>query len=126
MLQQLILYAAISCLDVSHQPIGGVAYNPGSGIASPTINPIVAPRIDHLIIPITIDPLRDRQAGNKPLRGKTQIGTATETPDGLVIALTGVANQIVRRCLPEPHHPEAVRPARWPKPARKLHKPLQR
>ncbi len=120
MLQQLILTAAVSCLEVIHHPVEDVIYKPATGIASPTINPINTPTIDRLVIPITIDPIRGREAGGKPLRGKTLLGTAHETPDSLIVALSGIAGQISNSCAPE-----TQRPLTPPKALNKVHKPLR-
>lgn len=121
MLQQLLLTAAVSCAGINYVPASDVAYKPDNTIAAPTINPIVAPRIDHLAHPITIEPLKGREAGGKPLRGKTVLGTATESPNGLILALAGAASQLVGNCTPEPQRVTSA-----PKPTRTLHKPLQR
>lgn len=80
-MQQIALAAGLACSNVAHVPDADVAYQPSPTVVSPTIGPVVAPRIERLTVPVVVDLLRKRRAGGRPLLGETPLGSATLKTD---------------------------------------------
>jgi hypothetical protein len=77
--QQFILLAQLTCIDVQHVARPDVAH-----IAKPEVTLNKGPVIDtgEIEIPVTVDVLRGRQGGNRPLLGEVNLGLVSAADRG--------------------------------------------
>jgi hypothetical protein len=85
LLQQLIM-AASACVHVQHAPAADVVHQPRADVA---LSPSFSANILTMELPLTVDLLRGKQVGGRPLLAETAIAKATIKDGTVALAAPG-------------------------------------
>jgi hypothetical protein len=85
LLQQLIM-AASACVQVQHAPVADVVHQPRADVA---LSPSFSANVLTFELPLTIDLLRGKQVGGRPLLAETPIAKATIKDGAVALTVPG-------------------------------------